>query len=123
MLFASFISTISVRSTAATHGTGEDASTTQTTRKMARGTKKQSSDVQMLRERVTEFCKRAGYRLSPQADDILGDIIHVKEAAGDFYCPCQTVKSAETVCVCQPVRQGLVDVMGACFCGLILAGD
>jgi len=78
-------------------------------------------DVRILRERVAAFCDHAGYQLSPQAEDILGDIVHMKEMAGDFYCPCQTQKLPETVCVCQPVRQGLVDLMGACFCGLILS--
>jgi len=91
---------------------------------MARaGKKSRVGDLEMLRERVTEFCERAGYRLSPQADEILSDIVHVKETTGDFHCPCQTQKLPETVCVCQPVRQGLVDLMGACFCGLILAGQ
>jgi ferredoxin-thioredoxin reductase catalytic subunit len=78
-------------------------------------------DLSALRNTVSEFCHGAGYRLSPQADEILGDIFHMKEALGDYFCPCQTQKLPETVCVCQPVRQGLVDVMGACFCGLILA--
>ena len=79
-----------------------------------------NADVQTLRERVAAFCQDAGYSLSPQADEILVDIVHMKEMMGDFYCPCQTQRIAENVCVCQPVRQGLVDVMGACFCGLIL---
>ena len=91
---------------------------------MAKATGKgRTGDLQALRGRVTEFCEKAGYRLSPQADEILRDVVHMKEAMGDFYCPCQTQKTAETVCVCQPVRQGLVDVMGACFCGLILVGE
>ena len=76
-----------------------------------------------LREQVAAFCAGAGYRLSPQADEILADIAGMKEMAGDYYCPCQTQRTPETVCVCQPVRQGLVDLMGACFCGLILAGE
>ena len=79
-------------------------------------------DFELLRERVSEFCRGAGYQLSPQADEILEDVAHMKEMAGDFYCPCQTQKLPETVCICQPVRRGLVDLMGACFCGLILAG-
>jgi ferredoxin-thioredoxin reductase catalytic subunit len=79
-------------------------------------------DFELLKERVAEFCRSAGYELSPQADEILEDVAHMKKMAGDFYCPCQTQKLPETVCVCQPVRQGLVDLMGACFCGLILAG-
>jgi len=82
---------------------------------------KPSEDIQVLRERVVAFCERAGYRLSPQADDILKDIAQMKKTMGDFYCPCQTQKLPETVCICQPVRQGLVEAMGACFCGLILS--
>ena len=82
---------------------------------------KPNEDIQILRERVAAFCERAGYRLSPQADEIISDIAHMKETTGDFYCPCQTQKLPETICVCQPVRQGLVDLMGACFCGLILS--
>jgi ferredoxin-thioredoxin reductase catalytic subunit len=78
-------------------------------------------DSMALRDRVVAFCREAGYRLSPQADEILGDIAHMKEMAGEYYCPCQTQRVPENICVCQPVRQGLVDVMGACFCGLILS--
>ncbi len=81
------------------------------------------NDLATLRTLVTAFCERAGYLISPQADEILRDIVHMKETLGDFYCPCQTQKTSETVCVCQPVRQGLVDIMGACFCGLVLRKD
>ena len=82
-----------------------------------------SSDVQLLKERVKAFCSESGYRLSPQADEIINDIVQLKKMTGDFHCPCQTRKQPETVCVCQPVRQGLVDVMGTCFCGLILGNN
>jgi ferredoxin-thioredoxin reductase catalytic subunit len=81
-----------------------------------------NNELQELRERVEAFCNTTGYRLSPQADDIINDIIQLKRISGDYYCPCQTQRNAETVCVCQPVRQGLVEAMGACFCGLILLG-
>ncbi|MBI4296723.1 MAG: hypothetical protein HY667_06370 [Chloroflexi bacterium] len=77
-------------------------------------------DLDELRERVRAFCDKAGYELSPQADNILGDIVHMKELFGDYYCSCQTQRLPETVCVCQPVRNGLVDMMESCFCGLIL---
>jgi ferredoxin-thioredoxin reductase catalytic subunit len=77
-------------------------------------------DLARLRKLVTSFCDGAGYLVSPQCDEILHDIVHMKEDLGDFYCPCQTQKTPETVCICQPVRQGLVDLMGACFCGLVL---
>lgn len=78
-------------------------------------------DVEELRQRVTAFCAEAGYALSPQADSILNDILNMKRLAGDFYCPCQPHREPETVCVCQPVRNGLVEMMGACFCNLILS--
>ena len=87
------------------------------------GTTTDNIDYRSLREVVAAFCENAGYRLSPQADEILGDIAHMKELAGDYYCPCQTQRIPETICVCQPVRQGLVDLMGTCFCGLILARE
>ncbi len=86
-----------------------------------RKTTKPKNDTEVLRERVVAFCERAGYRISPQADEIIADIAKMKEELGDFYCPCQTQKLPETVCVCQPVRQGLIEAMGACFCGLILS--
>ncbi len=80
-----------------------------------------NNDEQVLSERVTAFCERSGYYLSPQANSILRDIVHVKLLTGDFYCPCQTQRIPETICVCQSVRNGLVDIMGTCFCNLILS--
>ncbi len=79
------------------------------------------NDLQLLHDRVVAFCTQASYLLSPEADSILRDIVHMKEMAGDYYCPCQTQRIPETVCVCQPVRNGLVDILGSCFCNLILA--
>ena len=81
------------------------------------------NDLQLLRDRVVAFCAEAGYLLSPDADNILRDIVHIKEIAGDYYCPCQAQRLVETVCVCQPVLNGLVDIMGHCFCNLILARE
>lgn len=78
-------------------------------------------DLEDLRQRVTAFCAEAGYDLSPEADSILRDIVNMKRLTGDFYCPCQPQRLPETVCVCQPVRNGLVEMMGACFCNLILS--
>jgi len=78
------------------------------------------SDEQALRERVNAFCEGSGYHLSSQADNILRDIVQMKKLTGHFYCPCQTEKVPETICVCQPVRNGLVDIMGTCFCNLII---
>lgn len=83
----------------------------------------QESDLEELKQRVASFCQEAGYQLAPQADAILRDIIRMKQLAGDFYCPCQAQRSAETVCVCQSARNGLVDVLGSCFCNLIISDN
>ena len=79
------------------------------------------NDLDNLRDRVIAFCNEADYQLSPQADAILRDIINMKQLTGDYYCPCQPQRLPETVCVCQPVRNGLVDMLGACFCNLIMS--
>ncbi len=81
------------------------------------------SDFEQLRSRVVDYCNKTGYKLSPQADAILKDIVNMKKLFGDYYCSCQTQRTPETVCVCQPVRNGLVDVLGACFCNLILSNN
>jgi len=80
-------------------------------------------DLDELRERVTAFCESEGYELSAQAEAIFKDIINMKELTGEEYCPCQTRRAPETVCVCLPVRNGLVKVTGACFCNLILSKE
>jgi ferredoxin-thioredoxin reductase catalytic subunit len=82
---------------------------------------KLQEDGRIIYQRVKDFCEDNGYSLSPQADSICRDLAHVKQETGDFYCPCQAERLPETVCVCRAVRQGLVDVMGGCFCGLILS--
>lgn len=81
------------------------------------------SDLELLRERITTFCTEADYQLSPQADAILRDIVNMKQLTDDYYCPCQPQRLPETVCVCQAVRNGLVDMLGACFCNLILSNN
>jgi ferredoxin-thioredoxin reductase catalytic subunit len=82
---------------------------------------KPEDDLEELKKRVDAYCRETGYRLAPDADAILRDMVKLKQLAGDFYCPCQAQRSPETVCICQPVRNGLVDLMGACFCNLILS--
>lgn len=79
------------------------------------------NELEDLRNRVQDFCLERGYSLSSQAEKILGDIIHMKETTGDYYCPCRETRGPDTVCICKPVRNGLVDVMGTCFCNLIIA--
>lgn len=78
-------------------------------------------DLENLRNRVVAFCSERGYSLAPEAEKILRDIVHLKETAGDYYCPCRKQQHPDTVCVCKPVRNGLVDVTGTCFCNLIVA--
>ncbi len=79
-------------------------------------------ELENLRARVAQFCAEKGYSMAPEAEKILKDIIRMKETTGEFYCPCRKKRSQDTICICKPVRNGLVDIMGACFCNLILAG-
>ena len=79
------------------------------------------SDLEKIRKRVIAFCSERGYSLSPESEKILRDIVRMKETAGDYYCPCRKYRSMNTICVCKPVRNGLVEVTGSCFCNLILA--
>ena len=82
-----------------------------------------SSDLDTLRDRVKAFCQERGYALSPEAENILRDIVQMKETTGHYYCPCREIRNKDTVCVCKPVRNGLVDVTGICFCNLIIASN
>ena len=79
------------------------------------------NELEDLRNRVVAFCNERGYSLAPEAEKILRDIVRMKETAGDYYCPCRKQQSPDTVCVCKSVRNGLVDLMGSCFCNLIVA--
>ncbi len=79
------------------------------------------NDLEYIRNRVVTFCRERGYSLAPEAEKILLDIVQMKETTGDYYCPCGEQRHLDTVCVCKPVRNGLVDVTGSCFCNLIVA--
>ena len=81
------------------------------------------SDLEELCKKVTAFCADAGYQLSPESEAIFRDMVNMKKLTGQYYCPCQTRRIEENVCVCQAVRNGLVDLMGACFCNLILINE
>ncbi|MBI4301616.1 MAG: hypothetical protein HY664_03325 [Chloroflexi bacterium] len=72
-----------------------------------------------IAKRLEEFCVERGYELSPSQSQLIGDLVQMRRLMGDYYCPCQPGKTPETVCVCKPVKDGLVDVLGACFCQLI----
>lgn len=76
-----------------------------------------------LLARLEAFCRERGYVLSPSKDAIVRDMANMRELVGDFYCPCQPGNTPDTVCVCLAVRQGLVDIDGACFCHLVLKGQ
>ncbi len=80
------------------------------------------NDEKVIRDRLTTYCTANGYHLSPDADAMIKDMVEVKRLTGQFYCPCQTQRLPETICVCKPVRNGMVDILGACFCDLIRAG-
>jgi len=79
------------------------------------------SELEKLSKRVVAFCNTRGYSLAPEAEKILRDIVRIKEMAGDYYCPCRNQRDPDTVCICKPVRNGLVDIMGTCFCNLIVS--
>ncbi len=82
-----------------------------------------SSDLEYIRSRVVEFCTERGYILAPEAEKIFIDIVRMKETSGDYFCPCREQRHPDTVCPCKPVRNGLVDVMGTCFCNLIVLNN
>lgn len=77
----------------------------------------------VITARLEAFCRERGYALSPNREPIIDDLVAIHLLEGDFYCPCQPANTQDTVCVCQPVRLGLVEEMGACFCHLILARE
>ena len=78
------------------------------------------TDLETIRKQVLAFCSERGYSLAPEAEKILLDIVRMKQTSGEYYCPCRKERNQETICVCKPVRNGLVDVMGTCFCNLIV---
>lgn len=75
---------------------------------------------QEIAGRLDRFCQERGFKLAPSQSDIIGDLVQMRKLWGDYYCPCQPAKDTETVCVCQAVKDGMVDVLGACFCYLII---
>ena len=61
------------------------------------------------------FCEERGYILVNAAQTI-EDFVNMRLRFGKFFCPCQPGNNDDTVCVCPPVRNGLVDFEGTCFC-------
>lgn len=74
-----------------------------------------------ITNRLEEFCREHNLKLSPSRRELVRDLVQMKKLWGEYYCPCQTERVPETVCVCTAVKDGLVEVMGACFCGLIVS--
>ena len=81
-----------------------------------------TDDEKIISARLAAFCEKSGCHLSPDADSMIKDMVQMKRRFGDFFCPCQPQQIRETICICKPVRNGMVDILGACFCGLIIAG-
>lgn len=77
------------------------------------------SEEQLRREitsRVEAFAKERDYSFSAAKDAIISDLVRMHQRFGDFYCPCQLENTPTTVCVCEAVKNGLVEVEGECFC-------
>ncbi len=68
-----------------------------------------------LRALAGQFCRERGYVLQ-NADQTIADFAQMRLQYGKFFCPCQPANQDDTICVCEPVRNGLVDFEGACFC-------
>ncbi|MBI2916623.1 MAG: hypothetical protein HYY01_01405 [Chloroflexi bacterium] len=73
-----------------------------------------------VRRRLESFCQERGYHLSAFVEAALNDFVRMYRLYGDLYCPCQVEQTPDTICVCTSARQGLVDIEGACFCGLVV---
>lgn len=68
-----------------------------------------------MTELAARFCEERGYVLT-NADQTIEDFVNMRLQFGRFYCPCQPGNTEETLCVCPPVANGLVDFEGTCFC-------
>ena len=68
-----------------------------------------------MEDLAARFCEERGYVLTNAAMTI-EDFVNMRLRFGKFYCPCQPANSDETICVCPPVLNGLVDFEGTCFC-------
>ena len=68
-----------------------------------------------MEELAARFCEERGYVLT-NADMTIEDFVNMRLRFGKFYCPCQPANTDDTICVCPPVINGLVDFEGTCFC-------
>ena len=66
-------------------------------------------------ELADRFCEERGYVLT-NAEMTIEDFVSMRLKFGKFYCPCQPANDDDTICVCPPVQNGLVDFEGTCFC-------
>ena len=73
-----------------------------------------------ISQRLLDYCQEHGYRLSPQKDAIIEELVEMRKLFGDFYCPCQNEISLQAVCICSMTRDGMVEQLGTCFCDLII---
>ena len=75
---------------------------------------------QAITQRVEAFAEEKGYAFSAAKEAIIRDMARMHQRFGDFYCPCQLENSPATVCICEAVKKGLVELEGACFCHFFL---
>ena len=68
-----------------------------------------------MTELADKFCEERGYILM-NADQTIEDFVNMRLRFGKFFCPCQPANNDDTICVCEPVINGLVDFEGTCFC-------
>lgn len=62
-----------------------------------------------------KFCEDRGYVLTND-EMVFEDFVNMRLQFGKFYCPCQPANDDDTICVCPPVINGLVEFEGTCFC-------
>ena len=74
-----------------------------------------TSTAQEMTELADRFCEERGYVLM-NADQTIEDFVNMRLRFGKFFCPCQPANNDDTICVCEPVLNGLVDFEGTCFC-------
>lgn len=68
-----------------------------------------------MQDLAAKFCEERGYVLT-NADMTIGDFVNMRLKFGKFFCPCQPTNTDDTICVCPPVLNGMVDFEGSCFC-------
>ena len=77
--------------------------------------------LELITQRAEAFAIERRYAFSAAKPKILRELVKMHQRFGDFYCPCQAENAEHTVCVCEEVRDGYVDVVGKCHCNLFVA--